>query len=189
VPTPQDNGDPIQLYDYLGVGQTNQLWKVESIESDWVHLVCVASGKVLDAVAPSVGSNGCLIQLWDNLGDDESHYNQHWEIVSSGAAGAVFLICRASPGKVLDATLESVDQNGCVVQLWDRFDPPHPNQTWKINSVGGGANYISSADSGKVLDAKNEPDPPKPPSHPNPACKWIWESDGMGGGSWVLQCG
>jgi hypothetical protein len=71
------NGARIQLWTCLSEYQYNQLWWV--YRNDYTHgyvIRNVASNRVLDAAAQDWGLNGARVQLWDDLGDNQS--NQRW---------------------------------------------------------------------------------------------------------------
>lgn len=59
-------------------------------------------------------------------------------------------------GKVLDADVGNVNNEGCKVQIWD-FVPNSPNQKWKVRSCSGGVYTISCSASSTDKSLASEP--------------------------------
>ena len=73
------NGTPIQLWDCLGGGQTNQVWWVFQDGNRNYTIENVYNYRVLDADLSQIGHNGTPVQLWDNLGSGQT--NQLWGVI------------------------------------------------------------------------------------------------------------
>jgi hypothetical protein len=108
------NGTPVQLWDCLGVGQSNQRWYQRWVTPGRFQLVGKASGRCLDAAAQGNGQNGTPVQLWDCYGAGQ--LNQIWEPVWDTAGSFVVAIRNVGAGRVLDAAGTG---NGAGIQLWD----------------------------------------------------------------------
>lgn len=118
------NGCQVQLWDYLGLSQKNQNWRLDDLGNGYVRIVNVESGLVLDAHSNDVHRNGCRVQLWQWRGE----LQQQWAI-EPVIEGGVRILNRAS-GKALDAHSDDVSVLHCRVQLWDYQD--QPQQVWRI---------------------------------------------------------
>jgi hypothetical protein len=100
------------------------------------------SGKCLDGDLNTIGNNGGVVQLWDCNGWD----NQTWLWVPSTTHGAGwYTIQNSHGGKCLDGDLNTIPNNGAVVQLWDCNG--WNNQQW----AWGGATLVNGT-GGQCLD-------------------------------------
>jgi hypothetical protein len=133
------NGTPVQLWECLGPGQTNQRWFLRpwsmTVSGGAVgayQLVNAANGRCLDVPWPSTG-NGTRLQLWDCLGPIGQHRNQAWRYQGDYDGSYHFASFVDSPPgtfKVLDAPAQTLNQNGSPVQIWDWYGYGQKNQRW-----------------------------------------------------------
>jgi glucosylceramidase len=115
-----ENGAIIQQwYDF---GTDNQRWRFESVESAYLRIVSVSSGKSLGVVGASL-DDGALIQQWDFSGG----YEQQWTVTLLDD-GTYSIVNRLS-GKALDVPYGSAD-NGVQIQQWDYHGGA--NQRWNV---------------------------------------------------------
>lgn len=130
APNVNENGCSIQIWDFHG--RVNQQWDVEQVMENGqavpgaFSIRCVASGKALDAHAPTANNNGGRIQLYDRSGAA----NQQWVISTVGNKWKI----TARPGnKVLDVSGNQIAVNGTAVQLWEYANAS--NQQWILEPV------------------------------------------------------
>jgi hypothetical protein len=108
-------------------------------QADGIYYIKLANGKVLDADAGQVHTNGCKIQIWDNVGG----VNQKWEIKKDHSNGT-FTIKSLASGKFLDIHAGDVSRDGGKVQLWDRV-PGNKNQNFVFTDRGSSRYTIHCA--------------------------------------------
>jgi hypothetical protein len=112
------------------------------------YTIRLASGKALDAEAPSIKANGCKVQIWGFSGAT----NQQWTVTAVGG-GKYTLRLRGNPAKALDLNASNTANDGAIT-LWDYHGGP--NQQWLLTSVGNGFFKIqSSLAPNRVVDVSN----------------------------------
>ena len=69
------------------------------------------------------------------------------------AGEGTVLIVNVLSGRVLDADLSTIYDDGTKVQLWGTDAKERPNRRWKIEKDGKGTVRIVNFQSGRLLDA------------------------------------
>ncbi len=110
------------------------------------QIVLAASNFVLDANGKNIQTNGCNVQLWQNLNGE----NQWWNVTFNPADGT-YRIDSVAGKRALDAVLAQTNTNGCNIQIvdWNGGN----NQKWVIESLGNNRFVILSKQVNKALDA------------------------------------
>jgi hypothetical protein len=148
------NGTPVQLWDCLGVNQTNQRWYLRWVTPGRFQLVNKAGGRCLDATAQGNGANGTRIQLWDCYGAGQ--LNQLWEPVWDTAGTFRVAIRNVASRRLLDAAAEGNGANATPIQLWDDAGPRQTNQRWNSpffrTYEPRGTHYLHNLVTGKCAD-------------------------------------
>jgi hypothetical protein len=101
-------------------------------QADGIYYLKLSNGKVLDADAGQVNTNGGKIQIWDRTGGS----NQKWEIKKDHSNGT-YTIKNLASGKFLDVNAGDVTSDGGKVQLWDRV-AGNKNQNFIFTNRGSG---------------------------------------------------
>ncbi|MEW2386273.1 RICIN domain-containing protein [Micromonospora sp. NPDC047707] len=104
--------------------------------------------RCLDADVDTLWYNGGVVHLW---GCTPHSDNQWWYFQAVEGQSDVYYIVNARSGKLLDADLNTIGNNGSVVHLWERVDG-NTNQWWRMIETGG-TKVIQNVRSGQVLDA------------------------------------
>jgi hypothetical protein len=116
----------------LGLGNTNQQWRISSLGNGQYALVSLTSGMALDNGGST--TNGAAVT--QNLASTSSaNANQEWTITAAGG-GYSTLVC-ASSGKALDNG--GATSNGGMVSQQDLV-AGDANQMWQLTPVQIGAN-------------------------------------------------
>jgi hypothetical protein len=130
------NGTKVQLWDDYGAGQTNQWWSFGATDVPGVYKIYNNDGgRVLDADTNTLGGNGTVVQLWEDLGG--SQRNQFWALTDTGYHDAgtgneLYKWVSYASGRVLDADTNTLGGNGTKVQLWDDYGVGQYNQDWEF---------------------------------------------------------
>lgn len=126
------DGVPVQQWQCLGPGQTNQQWYLTATgDGSSYYVTARHSGKCLD-VAGGVGAtaNGIGVQQWQCLGYHQE--NQRWRLYSADGGMTIYLIAVHS-GKCLDVTGGTgATDNGIRVQQWQCLGYAQTNQRWYL---------------------------------------------------------
>ena len=131
----RSNGTRVQLWDDNGT-ESNQSWLFTSTDTVGLYKINnMASGRALDADTDTIGGNGTTVQLWDDLGATQA--NQLWWLVATGYHDAdngneLYKWVNYQSGRVLDADLDTIGDNGTPVQLWDDLGVDGYNQDWEF---------------------------------------------------------
>ncbi|HEU5474384.1 MAG TPA: RICIN domain-containing protein [Actinophytocola sp.] len=129
------NGTPIQLFDCLGAGQTNQVWQAVAVGGGFFQLrPAHAPTKCLDVRNNNGGTaNGTPIQLFDCLGTGQA--NQLWRSVQITPILFQLRPMHAQT-KCLDVrNNDGGTANGTPIQLFDCLGSGQTNQQWRIVTV------------------------------------------------------
>jgi hypothetical protein len=123
--TNPNNGAKVQLWDCNG--QPQQHWYFHYLNGQ-NYLIENGLGRVLDAYAPCVGSDGCKVQIWEYV---PGNLNQVWWLWSDPFTGWDRYQSAATSNMQLDADTNGGGANGNKVQLWHYIDN-QVNQTWGV---------------------------------------------------------
>jgi hypothetical protein len=124
VPGFSPNPVQVQQYEFnQGRWQTNQLWQVIPVEGEFVKIVSVSSGLVLDVPGGSSEDYIPIQQHRYNGG-----HNQHWLLAP--VEDNYFRIISRATGKVLDVPESSEESGVGIIQFTSQ--PRQHNQQWAL---------------------------------------------------------
>jgi ribosomal protein S6E (S10) len=124
------NGAPVQQWECLGAGQTNQQWYFRDTGDGLTYYVTARhSNKCLDVTGGST-ANGAPLQQWQCLGYAQS--NQRWYLTRA-PIGGTFNLRAAHSNNCADVTGGST-ANGAPLQQWQCLGGSQTNQQWYVTS-------------------------------------------------------